>query len=198
MNVLPLQCRNIIPTPFLSSNKASLERPGFQWTVSAYILSNHISMFSFCWPARDASLSPPPPILPSQEKFTADENTAFPKVTLQCLCSAVAMGYQPCSKHHLFRNVLRTQRGEGGRERDDRLVVNPACAGRTMFSPYTDSLFLVHLRRASIQYLFFRCVEYNVACFCNFALLEVILHYPNSNKTMCMTCLDVFGVSKYL
>lgn len=121
MNVLPLQCRNIIPTPFLSSNKASLERPGFQWTVSAYILSNHISMFSFCWPARDASLSPPPPILPSQEKFTADENTAFPKVTLQCLCSAVAMGYQPCSKHHLFRNVLRTQReGERrGRETAD-------------------------------------------------------------------------------
>lgn len=142
------------------------------------------------------------PLLPfSPVRKSLQRMKIQPSQRLLCSASALLLPWvTSLVQNIIYSGMCCGHKGgrEGGRERDDRLVVNPACAGRTMFSPYTDSLFLVHLRRASIQYLFFRCVEYNVACFCNFALLEVILHYPNSNKTMCMTCLDVFGVSKYL
>lgn len=135
MNVLPLQCRNIIPTPFLSSNKPSLERPGVQWTVSVYILKSHQYVFLLL---ASQGCQPVSPLLPFSPARKSLQQMKIPP-SQRLLCSATALlccchGLPALFKTSFIQECAADTKG-GGRERDDRLVVNPACAGRTMCFP---------------------------------------------------------------
>jgi hypothetical protein len=143
MNVLPLQCRNIIPTPFPSSNKPSLERPGFQWTVSAYILKSHQYVFLLlasqgCQPV--SPLLPFPPFSPARKSL---QQMKIPP-SQRLLCSATALlccchGLPALFKTSFIQECAADTKG-GGRETTDWWLTLRALEGRCV-SPYTDSLF---------------------------------------------------------